>query len=534
LPAFAIRVMPIEAARPYVAYVDEGNFLHPAARLLRTGGWDPRSYLYPQFPTTAATAAARAYALLYGAARGRALWRTRTAEPEVYDELEPFELLLIARGIDVFLGMAIVVLTALFARRLGGARAGLWAALLAGFTPALVLRASIATVDSWAAVFVLLCLILADRSRTHRRAGPLSFSAGALAGCAFASKYPSAVVLAAFAATTLWEPISNREKFRRAALAAAGVFSGALLAMPALALHFREVRDAIGTQAFLYSRMASPPLWRQAILRAEWDLPYDRAELGFVLVALAACGFASGCRDRRLAPTVRGWAVYVAACLAIYARQSFQPFRNLLPLVPLVCIAAAIALARGEARMRRPWRLRGLMVGWIVASCAVPLAAWARERRSLVDSRVRALDWVVANARPGDRVLIVRDLGFVQGELDRLGGRAETSRFRELGARVSALQPRFVVAGVLCRPGRPAVEVVGEPALKRDYLFRIRFGEAPTPPREDWWRGNDQIVDVLERKDAAAGSASQAAGEAALARICRRESAARDPTKVER
>src|SRR2546425_8536325 len=39
LAAFALRAAPIVSAKPYIAYIDEGNLLHPVVKLLRLGGW---------------------------------------------------------------------------------------------------------------------------------------------------------------------------------------------------------------------------------------------------------------------------------------------------------------------------------------------------------------------------------------------------------------------------------------------------------------------------------------------------------------
>jgi hypothetical protein len=531
VPALAIRILPIAAAKPYIAYVDEGNFLHPAARLLKSGGWDPGSYLYPQFPTTAALVAARVYARLCRTLRGREPWRTPRRPPEIYDELEPYALLLIARGIDVALGMAIVVAAALFAARLGGVRAGLWAGLFAGFCPALVLRAPIATVDSWAALFVLACLILTDRGRSSRCPGVVSLLAGVAAGFAFASKYPAALVLTAFAATTTLEELPGTERLRRLALAIAGLAAGATLAMPALVRHAGAVRDAVRTQAILYSRLESPPLWRQAFLRAEWDLPYERAEIGLALVLLSALGLADGCRDRRLAPTFRGWAVWMGVCLALYGRQSFQPFRNLLPLVPVACVAAAVGASRAEKWFRRPGLPRALVAGWVVAFCAVPLGIHAWKRRELADSRVEAVDWLARRLAGPDRVAVVRELGVLERELDRLGGRAEVFRLPELSAVLAEERPRFVVGGVLNRPDGPPVEVAEEPWLRSSYARRARFGEEATACDDAWWRGNREIIDVLERRQADGGADDQAAEEEAFTRIWRRDSTASESTK---
>src|SRR5450432_4225539 len=194
--AFALRIAPVAAARPYIAYVDEGNVLHSVVKLLREGRWDARWYLYPQLPGTVVKAAVCAWAPFYRASHGHPLARDLSSPPEVYDVLEPFEVLLIARILNAVSGVIVVALTGLLARRLAGVPAAFAAALLAAVSPALVLRGSIATVDSYATLFVLGCLIFTDRSRSTKRPGLAALLAGAMAGLAFASKYPSVVVIA--------------------------------------------------------------------------------------------------------------------------------------------------------------------------------------------------------------------------------------------------------------------------------------------------------------------------------------------------
>ena len=73
LVGLAIRAASLFAARPYIAYVDEGNFLHPVIEMLRQGGWDPRYYVYPQLPLVAVAAALRVWAPTYRVLHGRPL-----------------------------------------------------------------------------------------------------------------------------------------------------------------------------------------------------------------------------------------------------------------------------------------------------------------------------------------------------------------------------------------------------------------------------------------------------------------------------
>src|SRR5262249_35925058 len=119
-----LRIAPLPAARPYIAYVDEGNFLHPVVRLLREGGWDPHWYEYPQLPIVTVTGALRVYAPVYRVRHGRELVQALLPSVEQYDDLEPFVILKIARAINAAIGVAVVILAGLLARRLAGPLAG--------------------------------------------------------------------------------------------------------------------------------------------------------------------------------------------------------------------------------------------------------------------------------------------------------------------------------------------------------------------------------------------------------------------------
>lgn len=508
--AFALRAGPVVAARPYIAYVDEGNLLHPVVRLLRAGGWDPDSYMYPQLPKIVVKAAVCASEPLYRAVHGHPLSQDLSGPPEVYDLLEPFEVLLVARVLSVVLGLAIVALTGLFALRLAGPSAGLAAALLAALAPALVLRGSIATVDSYATLFVLASLIFTDLSRTSDRPRLASLLAGAMAGFAFASKYPSVIVLAAFGVTTLLEPIGRRDKLRRLALATVGLIAGATLAMPALIRHWREVYAAIRYQAVLYAQIGSPSLARQALLAAEPRVLYERAELGFVFLAFSAVGIVIGLKDMRLRPILWGWLAFAGIALVLFSRQFYQPFRNLLPLVPPACIAAAIAFARLRRRMKRPGWADALAFVWIFAFFGIPLAGHCWERMHLVDSRVEAMDWLAAHVRSGDSVLVVRELGFLNQELARLDSRATVRWWNEAASAIESLRPRFLVAGLLMREEGEPVDVGQLPPVLGAYRLRARYGERPTVPVNGWWRGNRQVIEVLERRPGTTGSQASA------------------------
>jgi hypothetical protein len=498
-----LRALPLTAARPYIAYVDEGNFLHPSFRLLREGGWIPGSYLYPHLPVVAVVASARAVDPVYRAVRGGSLLARIPETVDVYDDLEPFGILLLARGLVFAISVATIVLAGLFARRLGGPAAGAAAALLAALVPTLVLRGSIAIVDPFAAFFALACLVLTERTRDARRPGVVSLAAGAMAGAAFASKYPAALVFVAFVATTLVLRLSFRETLRRFGLSALGFVLAVAVGMPGALLRPASVVGALRFQLEAYAGIPWEGLWHQAFVRAEADIPYARPELGVGLVAVALGGLILAWREPRTRAACVGWSAYAAASLLLFGTRAFQPFRNLLPLVPIACVAAGLFYEALRKRLPRRGVFDALAVVAALATFALPLSAWAWRRHELEDSRRLAVDWLAAHARPADRILVARDLGVLDQELARVRAAVPVSKtwLEEAGPRIAAEAPRFVLAGDLSRFDGSVLRAADVPAIASGYVLRYAAGVTPTPPSRAWWRGNDERVQVFEARE---------------------------------
>jgi 4-amino-4-deoxy-L-arabinose transferase-like glycosyltransferase len=503
LLALAVRLPATTAALPYISYVDEGNFLHPAADLVASGGWDPRWYMYPSLPVTAVVAAARLYSPLDHAVHGRSLQQAvRRADTRTYDFLEPVDFLLLARALSLLASLGVVAVTGAVAHRLAGPHAGLLAGFAAALVPALAIRGGIATIDPYAALWAVACLGFAhrlDATDATARPGATALAAGAMAGLAFASKYPAVLVALAALPAILFAPRPWRRRLALLLLLAAGVAGGAALAMPALLAHPGEVAAAIRQQGKLYGEIPSPSYWRQAVARAEWDLPFAHPELGWPYLALAAAGVAVALRRRDTARTAAGWLLYAAAALALYSRYSFQPFRNLLPLVPVTCLAAAVLCARLRERSARPAWVDAAAFAAVAALFAPPLAGYVQERLRCADSRAETAAWLAAHAAEGGVVLVATELAFLPGELARLPARVEPWD----SWRRAALwgKTRFAVTGELTAPdGSPRLDAATRRMLLARFRLRARFGEEPTPPLPGWWRGNRQRIYVLERK----------------------------------
>lgn len=489
LLAAAVRAPSLTAARPYMSYVDEGNYLHVSARMIRDGRWIPDEFMYPSLPITAMAAAARAYDPRMGDG-------VVTRHGGYYDVLEPFEILLLGRVLSFLAGLGVVLVTGLLARRVAGPVAGYLAAFTAALLPALVARGGIATVDPYAALFVTACLLFTDRARTSDRPGREAFLAGAMAGLAFASKYPAILVSLSFALTVWLSRPAWRERLRLWTIGAAGAVGAALLAMPGIVIVPEQVLAGVRRQSDLYRELTSPPLWPQVVERAEWDLPFPGPELGWTFLALAIAGLAVALRDRRTRPSAAGWMLFLALVVMLYSRQSFQPFRNFLPVVPIACVVVAVLVER----LKTPWAHAAafLLIGTLFAPGVVRFA-WERARTE--DSRTQAIDWLAPRSLPGQTVLVLSDLAFLPSEIKRLQGRVEVEgwdrmRQRRLGRRV-----RYLVITQMSTPeGRPLISEEEIGRILELYRPAAEFGEHPATPFPGQWHGNRQVIRVLERR----------------------------------
>jgi 4-amino-4-deoxy-L-arabinose transferase-like glycosyltransferase len=104
-----------------------------------------------------------------------------------------------------------------------------------------------------------------------------------------------------------------------------------------------------------------------------------------------------------------GWAALVvgAFCVAFYAAIANGHtvfFRYVLPLVPTICLSAAVAVRyAGEWLARRTRRSRGVIVGLVTASIGVPAlvsSVWFDVLLARTDTRVLAGRWLAAHVKP--------------------------------------------------------------------------------------------------------------------------------------
>ena len=501
LLAAAARLSNLGAGLPYIDYIDEGHFVHQTIHMLRTGGWSPLSYVYPTLPLHVAKLAALATAPLYERVHGRPLEADLSPTPYTYyDEIAPPWTIRIARTLTFAAALGVVILTGLLARRVAGREAGLLAMLLAALAPALVIRSSIAGVDMWVTLFITAAFLLAHRAAARPQPRHDAVLAGVMLGLAFASKYPPVLLAIGVGWQLLAGAGTWRERGGKVALAAVAAAVTAVVVMPGLWTEPMRVFWGMSTPGADNQSLALGSYLRQLFVRAEWDQPLAHPELGAVFVIFCAAGAVVGLRDRAMRRTVAGWLVSGGIFVGFLLFFRFRPFRYLLPLVPFACVLAALPYAALRARVSRK-----LVVDLAAAGAALLLFAqadieYALGRLRLVDSRVAAVNWLRENVGPGSAVLFVEELAVLPSERARGGARVASAPWDEVEDALADGGYDYVVAGRLTRPGGAEIDARAQRFVQKAFSLRRCFGQRPTEPDPGFWRGNDQLVLIFQRR----------------------------------
>src|SRR5207237_266152 len=142
----------------------EGHVLHQTIDAFNHGNLDVYWYGLPAFPAYATGAALILYGPFYRHFHRHRFQRDFPNDPSVpsskanYDLIAPVELIVAGRITTAFVSVLTVILTGIIATCLANHRAGLFAMLLTAVCPALVTRASIVIVDTFATFFALVSL----------------------------------------------------------------------------------------------------------------------------------------------------------------------------------------------------------------------------------------------------------------------------------------------------------------------------------------------------------------------------------------
>jgi hypothetical protein len=510
--ATLLRFAPIAASLPYIDYVDEGYALHQAIDLLNRRTLDPGWYGYPSLPAYLTAGSLIVAGPIYRQIHGhrfrddlpRDAGRPSTSGYD-YDQISPPELILAGRLVAASLSVATVLLAGVFARKLHGGVAGFVALLLTAVCPALVLRGSNVVVDTFATFFVLLTLYFCEQFRSNKsRIIAWTAASGFAAGMAFACKYPAGAVFIAVIANICMLPAGSGMRVRLTLVTMAGLSFGILSGAPATIFHWRSVVRDVAVTAANYRIMESKPgYFGQAVMNSE---------LGWIVVLAGCAGLALLLRQKSTRSSALGWLLFAVALLAPFLGKPFQPFRNLLPLAPLFCIAAAIAISQAV-----DWTRNRVGSGIGVAMCVLLLSAaivtgslaslpLLQHRIAHRDSRLQAIDWLQQHVTKSDRVLGVRELAILPAEWKRLTADTAVVSWCEALDLLERNEFDYVVTGEFDPRNAP------DPAAASACLARwkeknaalpaiVEFGSGPTFIVPYLWHTNDERI-LIRRTNA--------------------------------
>ena len=396
----ALRFFPVWFGLPYERVrPDEETAVSIAARI-REGDLNPHFFHWPSLTFYA-------FAALFTAAS----WARRVAGLD--PELTTAASLVLGRALVALAGTLTIVAAFKIGRRVGGQPTGLLTALFLAIAVLHVRDSHFAMTDILMTLFVTASLALLLRAsdtaleRSSAREALAWFAAaGAAGGLAAATKYSAAAIVVAMAAAQLALILTARRPIVSAAtwapsLAFLGAFAAGFLAGTPYAIgDFKTFeRDFL----FNFTHLSvghTVDVGQGWYYHAARSLPYG---LGIPMFVAAIAG---------LVPLVRHYprhaAIVCSFAFALYfsigsGRTVF--FRYVLPLVPIACLSAAVAVwsltprLAAAARVGTAWALTGLAA--LVAAPALVNSIWLDVLLARTDSRVLAGQWLEERLEPG-------------------------------------------------------------------------------------------------------------------------------------
>jgi hypothetical protein len=228
----------------------------------------------------------------------------------------------------------------------------------------------------------------------------------------------------------------------------------------------------------------------------------NRHEVGWSIAILGAIGLFLLWRRTAAHDLTIAWLAFAVPSAAYLGVQNFQPFRNLLPLLPYLTIAAAAALVDAARLVGRLTSLPRLAQDAAVIALAAVVGLylfrggvqpWLRQNEHVVDSRTMAVDWLETHAQPGSRILVAEQLSILPDQLEQVAGHIKVAPVTEhltpaqLGAYdyviTSDYEPQATVWPVAAADQRVA-----------------RYGTTRSPRQLNGFRVNNQLVLIFHRK----------------------------------
>ena len=402
LLAAALRFFPVWFGLPYVhARPDEGVSVGHAMEVL-DGKFNPQFFHWPSLTFYV-------FAAVFGLVRltRRLLFMDPAFSPDTA--------VVLGRACVALAGTATVVVLCNIGRRVADWTTGLLAAAFLSVAILHVRDSHFAMTDVLMTFFLMSSLAMLLRAFDEARATPDSprlrpfLLAGLLGGLATSTKYNAGVILAAMGAAQLLLLFSRRGRAWSLAVwlpsvAFAGAFAfGFIAATPFAILDFATFSADLRYDFTHLSQGHGIYLGRGWTYHLTRSLPYG---CGLTIFLAALAGIPLTLRAHR----PHAW-VLAAFSLAFYVGIGSGHtvfFRYVVPLVPVVCLLAAIAVRHGAVWLARRAALHEraalLLLVVLVGGPALVHAVWFDVLLARTDTRVLAGAWLGERIRPGDTV----------------------------------------------------------------------------------------------------------------------------------
>ena len=395
--AAVLRFWALGSGIPFALGVDEPEIVARVVHMMKTGDLNPRFFDYPglYFYVQLIVACMN---FVVGAMAG--WWRT-------LDAVGPADFYLWGRVTTAVLGTLTVYVVFQIGIRWGARHALLAAALLA-VMPNHVRESHFVLTDVPATFLVTVTFLLSLRAIEKGTFRAFAW-AGLTAGLAAATKYYGGVALLLPLLAAYLNRSGDRSRLRCALCAAGAAAAAFLVSAPYTVLDLPGFLD--GFAGVMGANRPSASLW------TGWYTALKHLLIGLwwpgFLLALA--GFGLGVVRAFTGPGQARFALAVAL-LAVYfplvAGRGMIWARYLLPIVPIVCVLAAVAVVSGVSLLRRfsiPRWARTILIAALTVAALLPpalsSAGWVR-MHGRTSTQAIAYAWIRDNLPAGAHVAI--------------------------------------------------------------------------------------------------------------------------------
>ena len=395
--AALLRFVALGSGIPFNIGVDEPEIMNRVVQMMRTGDFNPHFFDYPGLY----------FYVQLGVAVLRFLAGATTGEWNALEQVDTPDFYLWGRALTAILGTLTVVLVYRVGMRWGARHAALAAGLMA-VMPLHVRESHYVLTDVPVTFFVTLTLLLTLGAHERERAASFAL-AGAAAGLAAATKYPGALVIVV-PLIAVWMTLGTKPSRLIASLAVlGGAVAAFLVAAPYTILDLPAFLNGYAHLAGYYSpKRLAEPAWVTYYkhLSRSMDWPAFLLLLG---------GLGLGAVRAIRGPGRVRWTVTIVFPLLYYYFLSGQTLvfgRYLLPLLPFVCVLAAVGTVSGVSLLRRFDIPRAPRTAVIAALTAAALAPPAWQSMNFVRTIARtstveqAYDWIRSSVPKGSSIVI--------------------------------------------------------------------------------------------------------------------------------